>query len=77
MTSVSIDRMTLNAPCLGRAGGERLARLVLDGLAGATRPAGGSVDSLSITLNAGSASDPEAMAGQIVRELLRRFDRME
>ncbi len=77
MRSVSIDRMTLNAPHLGRGGGERLARLVLDGLAGATLPAGGSVDSVSITLNAGSAREPEALAGQIVRELLRRFDRME
>ena len=71
MTRVSIDRMTLDAPHLGRSGGERLARLVLDGLANARFAAGASSPSLNVTV-CGDGSD--ALARQIVNEVLRQIE---
>jgi hypothetical protein len=75
MTSISIDRMTIDAPHLGRGGGERLARLVLDGLRSAGIASGTSIPSLSVAVcDVGDGRD--ALARQIVDEVIGQITRL-
>jgi hypothetical protein len=75
MADISIDRLSINAPGTSQRG-ERLARLIADGLAAASPQDGSSLalSSLKTSLPWRGNESDEALADRIVAELLLRLD---
>ncbi len=76
MADISIGRLSINAPGTPQRG-ERLARLIADGLAVASLGAGASREASDFTMSLrGLANESdEALAERLVAELIARLDR--
>jgi hypothetical protein len=77
MADIRIDRLALQAPGLTAADGRRLAFRVADGLAAAGAAGGGrEVSALRLDLTAAPGAGVDALAEQIVAEVLRQLRRL-
>jgi hypothetical protein len=73
MTEISIDRLSLKLSGLTAGEGERLARLVADGLGRQKLPASAhGVEGMTINVNA-SGGNLQRLSDQIVREIMRQL----
>ena len=72
MTEIAIDRLSLKLSGLSAGEGERLARLVADGLGGQKFPGPvHDVEGLTISINS-SGRNLQRLSDQIVREIVRQ-----
>ncbi|HTO79060.1 MAG TPA: hypothetical protein VMJ31_04715 [Methylocystis sp.] len=76
MADISIGRLSINVPATPQRG-EKLARLIADGLAAASLGASGSreVSDLTMSLRGLANESDEALAERLVAELVARLDR--
>jgi hypothetical protein len=73
MTEISIDRLSLKLSGLSAGEGERLARLIADGLGRQKLTGSGhSVEGMTISINS-SGGNLQRLSEQIVREIVRQF----
>jgi hypothetical protein len=74
--SLRIDRLVLSLPGGSATDGQKLGRLIAAGLATAgALPQSGDLPNLSITVGARGADRPEAVARQIVEQILQSLTR--
>ncbi len=75
MTEIAIDRLTLKLSGLSRGDGERLARLVANGLGQASLSGGAAkeVASMSISIRPEAGNNLNRLSDQIVSEILRQL----
>ncbi len=76
MSDVTIDRLSLHLSGLSEAEGQRLARLVADGLARASMPDGlENRDAVQTTTIAHAGGSMQAISQRIVADILRQLQR--
>jgi hypothetical protein len=74
MTDFNIDRLSLHLSGMGEAEGQRLARLVADGLANASMvEVGGEIGAMRSQVSASTGSDLQELSDRIVADLLRQL----
>lgn len=77
MPEINIGRLTLKLSGLSEGEGQRLARLIAEGLATAPGPTGSSrhLDALQADVSAWPGIETDDLSKQIVADLLRQLDR--
>jgi hypothetical protein len=77
MTEIHIDRLTLNLSGLSVRDGERLARLIGEGLGTANLPDAESrlVGNMQVKIQADKRGDVDKLSKQIVADVLRQLQR--
>jgi len=75
MANIEIDRLTLKLSGLSQGDGERLARLVANGLVEASQSESSSreVPSINVAVQSDGSSNLNRVSAQIVREILRQL----
>ena len=75
MATIAIDRLSLKLSGLSQSDGERLARLVADGLAEASvsETSTHAVSAMSISVQSDAGSNLNRLSDQIVNEILRQL----
>jgi hypothetical protein len=77
MTELSVDRLTLKLSGLSQAQGGRLAQRIVEGLGGCELEARRSSEwgAIRKTVTAGTGGNVDALADQIVAEIVRSLER--
>jgi hypothetical protein len=77
MSGITVDRLSLKVSGFSESDGRHLARLIADGLsrASASVEATGHREALRLSLSPRPGTALDALAGQIVSELLRQLNR--
>jgi hypothetical protein len=75
MTAIAIDRLTLKLSGLSQSDGERLARLVANGLgqASLSGAAANEVAAMSVNVQSDAGNNLNRLSDQIVSEILRQL----
>jgi hypothetical protein len=77
MPDIKIDRLALKLSGLSDSGARHLAMRVADGLAKADlNPRAAQQPNIGITITASDQPDPEKLADQVVREVIRQIERV-
>jgi hypothetical protein len=76
MPRVTIDRLSLHLSGISEDDSRGLTRLISEGLANASLPAGGGyVDSMQSSVAAGPGANPASLSDRIVADLVRQLAR--
>lgn len=75
MPDLTIERLSLHLSGLSEAEGERLARLIADGLAHASMPGSENRDAMKAAVTAFPGGDMQELSERIVTDVVRQLDR--
>lgn len=75
MSDLTIERLSLHLSGLSEGEGERLARLVADGLANVSMAGAANRDRMKAVITASPGADMQELSDRIVADLVRQLDR--
>ena len=75
MSDLTIERLCLHLSGLSEEEGERLARLIADGLANVSMPGAENRDVMKAVVTASPGADMQELSDRIVADLVRQIDR--
>jgi hypothetical protein len=74
MPDLTIERLSLNLSGLSEEEGQRLARLIADGLANVSMAGAGNRDAMKATVSASPGAGMQELSQRIVADVVRQLD---
>ena len=75
MPDLTIERLSLHLSGISEGEGQRLARLIADGLAQVSISGGENRDAMSAAITAPTGTDMQQLSERIVADVVRQLDR--